>query len=280
MWAHNFTKGAPANSGVLVPLSEGDLRHRAPSVFADRPAPGLSSRYQFVQTAAILGTLRDAGFEVVKASQSVARTPEGTEYAKHMLRLAPRDYLTGRVLVGDVIPEVVLTNSHNRTSAFVLDLGFYRLLCSNGLMVCTQAFAGVRVMHSDRNIHQHIIDGTDLIREVAEQTAVPQIERMQHAALPMDVQKEFALAATLLKWDQERPEHVDNLLEPRRKDDEGDSVWHVMNRIQENAVRGGYKAHDRAGRNVTTNGIKAVDRDREFNQNLWSLGVQLTEMVI
>ncbi len=261
-------------------MGEKQLRAAAPSVYADNPMPGVSERYKFVRTADILATLGEAGYVVVTARQSIARTDDGHNYAKHMLRLALADHIAkGFTTVGDVVPIVTLTNSHNRTSSFGLDAGLERLICSNGLMSSAGDFTGIRVLHNDPAIHEHILEGAKVIKSITDTVALPMVEKMTKINLPKPLQLEFAQAATMLKWGEERPDHAEKLLEARRDGDVGDDLWRVLNRVQENAMRGGYQARDRGGRLVTTAGIKAVDRDRDFNLSLWTLGAQITEMV-
>lgn len=277
---HNFTVGAPANPGVgkLDPIDRTTLKKMVPSVFAEQPHPKVSGAYKFVKTVDILDTLSENGFQVVQARQSSARDETGIQYVKHMLRLAHADYIgKGIRKVGDVVPEIVLTNSHNRTSAFVLEAGLFRLICSNGLMAAATSFAGARVLHNDPQIYAHIVSGAEAIQNMTHAVAIPMIEKMQKLRLSKSQQDEFAVAATLLKWGTEKPDQAAQLLAPRRAEDEGDSLWAVMNRVQENAVKGGYRAQDRSGRNMTVHGIKSVDRDREFNLDLWNLTAEIAE---
>jgi hypothetical protein len=277
---HDFTKGA-AMLRPLTEISDDTMRKLAPSVYAEEAGPGASSRYQFVRTIDVIDAMRKVGYLVTQARQSMSYTPDGQKYVKHSIRLAQGSHVgaNSKLCVGGVVPQVVLTNAHNRTSAFVMEAGLYRLLCGNGLMACAASFAGLRVLHNDPAIYQHIIDGTNLIREVTEATALPMVERMEQTMLTKPLQLEFAEAATLLKFGEVRPDHAEALLVPRREDDAGDSVWQVMNRVQENAVRGGYSAPNRAGHKTTARPILSVDRDRDFNVNLWQLGAKVVDLV-
>lgn len=260
-------------------ISRDTLAQLAPSVFAETPMPGLSSRYQFVKTIDVVQTLEQAGYHVVGAGQAQAKTDDGRAYARHVVRLQHERHMRGPVLPGDTVPQIILRNSHNRTSAFHLSAGLFRLVCSNGLAVEAGNFTSARVLHNDPAIHDHIIEGTNLIREVTETTIAPAIERMQAKQLTSAQEREFGLAATLLKWGDAREEQVDGLLAARREEDEGRSLWNVLNRIQENAVKGGYATQNRAGRNVQARGIQAVDRDLDFNVRLWTLGARVLEAV-
>lgn len=262
----------------LVALSDKQILAAAPSVFANEPAPGASARYQFVRTADVIETMRSEGWEVVQASQSHCK--EGNrEYAKHLVRLVHRDYLDGRLAVGDYVPELAVTNSHNRTSAYEMMAALKVLACLNGMMLPSAQYGRIRVLHNDPQMMQHILDGTDLVREVHENHALPNIDRMKKIELSPSQALEFATGATLLKWGEKRPDHAEALLTVRRAEDDGNSLWQVFQRVQENAMKGGYTARDRAGRNITVAGINSVSRDIDFNAALWTYGNRVLEIV-
>ena len=72
------------------------------------------------------------------------------------------------------------------------------------------------------------------------------------------------------------------LLQSRRRDDNGADLWRTFNRIQENAVRGGLSAwgHDANGhrRRTTTREVKAIDQDVKLNRALWHLAERMAEL--
>ena len=260
-------------------LNTSEIQRLAPAVFTDHAAPNVSERYQYVDTSAILATLEGLGYVAVKAGQSVARSAAGQSYTKHVIRVMHQDYLQDKMrMVGDVVPQIILQNSHNRTSAFHLSAGLFRLVCSNGLAVESAGFASVRVLHNDPDIHGHIIDGTNLIREVTENTIVPQIATMHRIELSRDQEWAFARAASVLKaGDVMTDDDIAHLLEVRREEDAGRTMWQVLNRVQENVVKGGYTTTDRGGRTVTARGITSATRDLDFNLRLWTLAGRVTK---
>lgn len=275
-----FTKGLPIIAGrQLRVLTDGDFQRLAPSAFANEPAPGASPRYQFVRTADVVDTLRAEGWEVVNASQSAAKVPGGETYVKHVVKLMHRDYIDGKVVVGDYIPELAITNAHNRTAAYELLAALRVLACDNGMMATAGDYGRIRVLHNDPKMKEHIIEGMGLVREVQENYAAPRIERMRAIELQPAQAIEFATGATLLKWGDARPDHAEALLQVRRAEDDGNSLWQVMNRVQENAMKGGYQARDRAGRNITVAGINSVNRDIDFNVALWQFGNKVLDIV-
>ena len=114
----------------LQPLSHQDLQKLTPSVLATGAHPRVTARYQFISTLDLIEGLESEGWFPVHASESRARIQDRDGFTKHLLRFRRLD---GRVpLVGDTVPEVVLLNSHDGSSAYQLHAGLFRMVCSNG----------------------------------------------------------------------------------------------------------------------------------------------------
>src|SRR4051794_12094622 len=120
-------------------LSHDQIRRVAPSVFAETPWSNMSDRYGFVPTVAVLGMLAGEGFYPVRAAQSKTRIEGKSDFTKHMIRFRHLDYLKPSQ-VGQELPELVLTNSHDGTSGYQLAAGIFRLVCSNGMVVQSSDF--------------------------------------------------------------------------------------------------------------------------------------------
>ena len=101
-------------------LSDDALRRSAPSVFAVAPQPGVSERYAFVPTAQILTRLREVGWVPVSAFEQHIRLDERRGFQKHLLRPQRADVVPAR---GEYTTELVLVNSHDRSSAYQLHAG-------------------------------------------------------------------------------------------------------------------------------------------------------------
>ena len=110
-------------------MTEEQLRKAAPSIFATEPWNQVSAAYKFIPTFQILETMKKEGFVPVKASQSRSRIEGKGEFTKHMIRLRPLSQLAGFAELGQEIPEIVLVNSHDRTSGYQLHAGIFRLAC-------------------------------------------------------------------------------------------------------------------------------------------------------
>ena len=99
------------------PLETGELRGFAPSIFAELPHSGTSSRYSFLPTSSILSGMADEGWLPVAAQEQLVRDQSRDGFQKHMLRFAHRDDLQKP---GGERAEIVIVNSHDRSSAYQL----------------------------------------------------------------------------------------------------------------------------------------------------------------
>lgn len=261
------------------PLTDEQIQTLAPSVFAGQPYEKQSDRYAFIPTTEVIDTLRNAGYLPVQAGQSVSRIPGKGMFTKHMLRFqAQNDNLS---VVGDSRLEAVLINSHDGTSAYHLSLGVFRLVCSNGLVVADSLVESIRVRHTG-NIVQEVLNGTvkmfenvEIIRET--------IRRWQQVQLTEPEQRALAEAVHGLRFtDAAHTVQPARLLETRRSIDNGNDLWAVTNRIQENAIRGGqryrYEDENHRTRRNRTRPVTGIDQDTKLNKAIWTLSEKMAEL--
>jgi Domain of unknown function (DUF932) len=115
-------------------LSDEELHRCAPSIFATQPIDTVSEKYSFLPTSSILRGMRESGWLPVRAEQQSVRTEARRGFQKHLIRFARAEHL-GSWEKNQVRPEVVLLNSHDKSSAYPLHCGLFRLVCSNGMVV-------------------------------------------------------------------------------------------------------------------------------------------------
>ena len=97
------------------------IRTKAPSVFAEVPYEKMSNKYNFFPTSKVVEGLMANGFVPMTAVQSRTRIEGKENFTRHMLRFRHSD-LT-QLTKGDEVPEIVITNSHDGTSAYRIALG-------------------------------------------------------------------------------------------------------------------------------------------------------------
>ncbi len=274
-------------------LSNDHLMKFAPSIFATAPWSEVSDKYTFIPTIDIVEALRGEGFLPVFANQSASRIEGKSEFTKHMIRFQRAQDMVDYQLAnpghhfyakhGQQEPEIaqiVLTNSHDRTSGYRLDAGLFRLICSNGLMAQSSDLGSVSVRHSG-NIKDMVIDGCcRIIDDMPKVLAA--VDGMKSIKLDTLEQRIFATAALELRWptDDETgktdaPIVADKLLSARRAADTGGDLWTTFNRVQENFMKGGLRGIGTTGKRTSTRAIKSVNEDIRMNKALWTLAEQM-----
>lgn len=255
-------------------LSLHHLQEIAPAAFASTPdTERTSARYTFISTAQLVGALLDAGFQPTHARQTRPRNGRSIHHARHMLRFS---HIKHSLTLVDAIPEIVLINSHDGTTNYVLSAGLYRPVCTNGMITPVGDFAFIRVPHRG-NIIADVVDGAlTLARGFADIGAI--VQRMHATQLEERARWDYAAYALQLRYqklDHPAPITADQLLLPHRDADYGNSLWQTFNVVQENVIRGGIQGHSPRGRATRTRGITAIREDVRINAALWQHAMAL-----
>ena len=275
-----------ARQGDAIPLEQ--LAALAPSVFADGRHESRSERYTFIDTRAVLQGLIAEGFVPVGVQQGGSRIEGKRDFTKHVIQLRHRRQfeqpLTDR-RVGDVFPEISLGNSHDGTSAYVLSLDLFRLVCLNGMTVNDAAVERVKVPHKG-DVGGRIIEGAFRVIEQAP-AVIDAADQMAGLALTGPERHAFAAAARELRWTaEEAPIEPLALLAPRRNGDAGADLWRTFNVAQEHLIRGGdryvHTSTDNAGRERRsvrqTGEVRSIDQSAAINRALWTLGEEMRRL--
>lgn len=98
----------------------------------------------------ILNRLREKGFQPFFAGQSRVRDLSHREYSKHMVRLRRKGNINGKD-----VPEIILLNSHDRSSGYQMLPGIFRFVCTND-MVCGNNCSEIHVSYKGDIIGQVI----------------------------------------------------------------------------------------------------------------------------
>lgn len=290
-YLHSFEVGTRANR-IQTPLTIDQIAQFAPSALATRPHESRSDRYTYIPTINVIEGMVKAGFQPFSASQSRSRIEGKSEFTKHMIRFRHQDF-SAALTVGEIVPEVILVNSHDGTSAYKLIAGMFRLVCSNGLMVADSTTGSVSVMHKG-NIIAEVVEASNGIIQGAQRalTAADQWGRLQ---LTDGEQAAFAEAAHTVRFQDaegkvKTPITAAQLLRPRRSEDTGADLWRTFNRVQENVIKGGLHGFGpdtrdqwgrrQRGRMVSTRQVKGIDQDVKLNRALWTLAERMAELKV
>jgi hypothetical protein len=272
------------NTRVLrsdTPLAEEQMRTAAPSIFAAGKHASRSARYTYIPTIDVLRGLRLVGFEPFMVAQSASRIEGKTEFTKHMVRMR---YAGGDVAAAMAKPEaneVILINSHDGASSYQLMAGAIRFICCNGLVIGNVSH-DIRIKHTG-DIQGEVIEGAFKVLKDFE--AVDEsIEGMKSLRLGVAEQHAFATAALALRYGERAegqppaPVTASQLIEARRAEDVGNSLWLSLNRTQENLQRGGQPGRTATGQRMHTRAVTSIDRTISLNRALWVLAEEMRKL--
>jgi Domain of unknown function (DUF932) len=257
-----------------VAISDDQIRQLAPSVFASQPIESVSQRYSFLPTSSILRGMRENGWVPVRAEQQSVRTEARRGFQKHLIRFARAEHLETWEK-NQVRPEVVLLNSHDRSSAYQLHCGLFRLVCSNGMIVSDATFARISIKHSGFNPDSVIEASFKVLGAVPD--IMNKVQIFQDRILTDAERLALATGAAAYRWEDpaKAPVSPAMLLNPRRYGDDGKDLWTTLNAVQENVIRGGQRDRSRrrpdGSRMPKSRAIKGIDEDLKLNKALWQM---------
>ena len=259
------------------PLIEEQMRSTAPSIFAAGKHASRSERYTYIPTIEVLRGLKKEGFEPFMVAQSKSRIEGKTEFTKHMVRMRHG----GKVSTRSEANEIILINSHDGASSYSMMAGAFRFVCCNGLVVGDVAH-DIRIPHKG-NVQGEVIEGAFRVLEDFA-TVDESIDRMKALTLDADEERAFATAALALRYGERSegrpsaPITAEQLMEARRPEDLGHSLWIAANRLQENIQRGGQPGRSTQGRRIRTRPVGSIDRTVSLNRALWVLAEEMKKL--
>ena len=280
-------------SDIMLSFKEGDttymnkeqLREICPLAFAEAPTnPDVSKRYLFVNTETIVDDLDKLGWKPVQAAQRKSRDNGGTIFSKHMVAFQNPDIKIKGSDGDDSFPRIIMTNSHDGMQAFKFSVGIFRLVCSNGLVVADEQFSDFKIKHKGYTFGE--------LRDVVNQAVadlpnkVQVLNDMKNRTLTQDEKNKLALDSMLVRAGIEPgsekatkfnydDETIEDILDPKRKEDKGDDLWRVFNVIQEKITQGEFHAALRGAKVRKVRKIKSFEKDLKVNKELFKLATAL-----
>ena len=221
-------------------LEDNEIKYLCPVAFKSEMSTqeitdlGLSNHYSFVPTMNVVQDLQTMGWNCVDAKQVQARKKSTKGYQKHMLTFEHPKY---KIEGAEEYPQLLLTNSHDGGNAFQLSAGIFRLVCSNGLVIKTEDYGSQRLIHKGYSFEavQEMVEG--FVATIDE--TMTRITAMKRKELNAEEMIKFAKQAALLRFTSKsynednisKVVRVDELLESTRKEDNGNRLWEVFNRV-------------------------------------------------
>lgn len=250
------------------PLNLDDLLANYPTLSRDAGGPTTTDRYADISTATVLRELSAQGFGVHSVTVAGTRKAERQGYQKHALRLRRLDYVGKR----DGMPEVIMRNSHDGSSSWSFEAGYYRKVCSNGLHIMV-ATAKVSLRHVGKQAELANVLGA--VHAVASQFGAieARVDAYSARVMSRDEIAAFEHAALQLRINdtgtagEKRARRASPFIGmARRFEDEQPTLWNVFNRVQENIIRPVSGSGMRA--------IRSIDGSAAINRQLATLADQ------
>lgn len=212
-----------------------------PAIGARSPSSNVSDRYQFVSTRDILERVQQDGWRITNATAQ-----NRSEHAQHRVTLVHTNDLEIKENM-EGIPRIEMFNSHNKTRRLLFAVGYFRFVCSNGLIVATGPAETIRTKH--RFTDDKLNSIMSQVATISERfpTIQSTINDFKSRKLSEEEQIEYAKYAIKGRFNY-RPQmpkrfkdldaNAQKFLQHRRDEDAGNSVWEVYNRVQENFING------------------------------------------
>lgn len=271
------------------------------SIMQTEKAPSTSGKYCFYRTMDVVDALRDHDWFPVKAQEQrvIGKHENRFGYQKHMIRFRqPGDIGISLQKVGDILPELILTNAHDGSTRYSIMAGFFRMVCINGLVVSEGEFGRINVKHIGHD-EEDVIEASYRVIEDAPRLMDKVCEYRSLELKPVE-QEVFAESALLMKYASEdvktvkegpllhigeRSFNLPALLQPRRVQDEAPTLWNTFNRIQEKMTKGNKfeqtlraQPDGRVIRKFKVPAITGINENLRVNRGLWHLMEEMAKL--
>jgi len=265
-------------------ITKDKIREVAPLAFEQSPTnPNLSKNYLFVNTETIIDDLDKLNWKPVEAAQRKSRGGD-TVFSKHMIAFQNPDIKITSKDGDDAYPRIIMTNSHDGMQAFKFSVGIFRMVCSNGLVVADEKFSDFKIKHKGytfkelRNVVKQAVEDLPARVEV--------LNKMKDRILTQEEKNKLALDAMLIRANIKPnsdkaakfnydAETIEDILDPKRKEDKGNDLWRVFNVVQEKITQGEFSAALNGAKVRKVRKIKSFEKDMKVNQQLFKLATSL-----
>lgn len=266
-------------------LSNDDIRRVCPMALHTMPTnPDVSDKYVHANTMTVVEDLEKLGWFPVQAKQCRNKKNSSGIRSFHMIAFQNPDVKITKTLdngekIVDTYPRIILTNSHDGFNSFKFMVGLFRLICSNGLVVCNNQMVDMSIRHINYDFEELRKIVASAIEQVP--NIVNTMNDMRNVMLT-DKQK-TALATEVVKIrkgveDDENyvvdAEVVEDILTPVRNEDNGNDLWTIFNICQEKMIKGGFGFRGATNKLRKQRGITSIKKDMDFNQRLWQTASQ------
>ena len=257
-------------------LNKKELSEIAPSIFTMIPSSEVSDKYTHIPTEKVIDDMELLGWKPVDAKEVKARTKNTQGVQKHLV-VFRNDEVVINGQDGDVVyPQILITNSHDGKNAFQFTAGLFRMICENGLVIATDEFEDLKMRHMGYTFE----DLQVLIKGMVEKLPLTVEAMNKMKEIELQEEQMFNLAKSFLDIRVEGTENtfndqaIEEVLEAQRKEDEGNMLWEVFNRVQENIIEGNFEYITKTGKKRQARVIKNFKQDQDVNKKMFSKALE------
>jgi translation initiation factor IF-1 len=253
-----------------------ELRETTPSIFTQLGSKDTSDKYTHIPTDKVIVDMELLGWGVVDSKEVKARTEGTVGFQKHLVVFRNPDVVINGENGDTVYPQVLLTNSHDGKNSFKFTAGLFRMICENGLVIATETFEDIKVRHMGYDFET--LQG--IIKEMVAKLPLTVECMNKMKSVELKEEQMFELAKSFLDIRIEGTDNtfdnqaIEDVLLSQRVEDNGDCLWEVFNRIQENIIEGNFKYNTSGGKTRQARVIKNFKQDQDLNKKLFSKALE------
>lgn len=232
-----------------------------------------TEKYRLVKTKELVEKLEAKGFVKVDFVANKVKKAERNGYQKHRVIFEHKD-LKSEHRDGKV--QLLLTNSHDGSSSVEFRIGFFRIVCSNGLVVGTNLFAPIRLQHKGNKLEEKLENAIACIFEKV-QKLDDQLSLLKAKSLTNTEILELQEKCLKLKINPDVK--IKTMTFPIKRDaDNGKDLFTVMNVIQEGLIRGGAYYVGELNNSPVTRRIRptrSIVAQTFVNESIWNEAMRM-----
>ena len=258
----------------IKPLTNEQLKLKAPTLFTQEPHSEVSEKYHFIPTIAVIEEIRFHNWYPVSVAVANVRDEEKEGFQQHCVRFRHfEDLLNPK----DNAVELLLFNSHDRSKAFSISAGIFRFVCANGLVISDNVFETYKIKHlgeRDNDVANAVANITSIKPKLMQK-----IEKLESITLNQSEKESFAKYSISLRFEEHLEINHNDLLIPHRVEDSKDDLYTVLNVIQENLLRGNISGINKdTKRRFTSKEITSISKDTDVNKGLWDIAEKIASI--
>jgi hypothetical protein len=226
-----------------------------------------SSKFGFISSSNLVAQLEKSGLQLDKLVEMKIRKNKEVRqgFQKHRML-----FNTG-MKTKDGQLQLLVTNSHEGSTALRFQLGFWRMVCSNGLVIGKSIVTPVTLRHTLENAGK-INDTIEMILD-QKNKVFESIESLQSKKWNAEQLQKFTNEALKIRGYSEKLSNVLPMFEVKRAEDQASDAFSVFNVVQENIIRTGFNVVNENGKISKLRAIKSLDEQNRINSELWDLAV-------